>query len=46
MITVGQPTTILPPWLVGSPMRAAGELPISTVSSPRATLSGPSAQTS
>jgi hypothetical protein len=32
--TVGKPTTIVPPWTVKSPMRAAGMPPINTVGDP------------
>src|SRR3954447_26474708 len=40
MITVGAPTTIEPPWVVVSPMRAAGRLPIITFAEPIAMASG------
>jgi hypothetical protein len=40
IITVGQPSTITPPCIVGSPIRAAIKFPIKTVGEPIAMLSG------
>src|SRR5450759_2023440 len=40
MMTVGKPITMVPPWDVGSPMRAAGFPPINTVILPMMILSG------
>src|SRR5262245_37517771 len=40
IITDAQPDTIAPPWLVESPRRAAGMLPIITVDEPMAMGSG------
>jgi hypothetical protein len=40
IITVGQPTVIVPPWAVMSPCLAAGVPPIITVADPIATVSG------
>jgi hypothetical protein len=45
IITVGQPTTIAPPWAVGSPIRAAIRPPIKTVADPIAMTSGGPTQT-
>jgi hypothetical protein len=44
--TVGDPTTITPPWAVMSPTRAAGLPPMSTVPEPVTMVSGGPAQTS
>lgn len=42
MTTVGQPTTMIPPWLVGSVRRAADRLLMSTVDEPlRIVSAGP-----
>jgi hypothetical protein len=38
--TFQQPNTIVPPWLVGSPTRAAGFPPMNTVAEPFAIVSG------
>src|SRR5262249_26414065 len=38
--TVGSPATMTPPWTVGSPIRAAGWKPISTVVEPAAMAAG------
>src|SRR5574337_1423474 len=40
MLTVGQPSTMVPPWAVRSPIRAAGNPPINTVNEPMAITSG------
>jgi hypothetical protein len=40
IMTVGVPATILPPWAVESPIRAAGLPPINTVVDPIMMLSG------
>ena len=45
IITVGNPITIVPPWAVRSPIRAAGIEPISTVIDPFAITSGGPTQT-
>src|SRR5208337_4808415 len=38
--TVGRPTTMLPPWAVKSPKRAAGCPPTRTLNDPKAITSG------
>ena len=43
--TVGQPTVIVPPWAVMSPMRAAGFPPIKTPVEPSTTVEGGPTQT-
>ena len=45
IITVGNPITIVPPWAVKSPIRAAGIEPINTVTDPFAITSGGPTQT-
>src|SRR5208283_2896603 len=40
IMTVKQPRTMTPPWTVGSPMRAAMRLPMSTVGEPMTIMSG------
>jgi hypothetical protein len=45
IITVGKPRTMLPPWAVESPIRAAGLPPIKTVAEPLTMESGGPTQT-